>query len=470
MQSGFEVETSKSYLHENKPLFSETSILAMLVVLSLIVTSSGFLTMYFSNSRLELLKKSIRFEALNGEIQKLDEVLTMSANMAAATGDLQWEARYNQFAPTLVQAIESLNAEFPEFTIGEETQRANEELVKMERESFELVKQDYLQPAKTILASKRYSENKAIYIAGMDKARKSLIEFQTYQLERVNFSIQLFLSSLIFFLLASVAISYAFFTRIRLRNRELKKISENLEQMVKVKSQQLALSSKLASLGEISAGIAHEINNPLAIIEGASQALMKSAGDPEKLNKRVESILKSTLRISKIVRGLKKFSRSDEVSSRSHVPINEIVEEAVSLIDHKSKLENTPVTVKISTEALILCNQIEIEQVIINLVGNAIDAAKKLPECWVRVSVYEEKEEVVLLVADSGPGIPEHILEKIYDPFFTTKKVGEGTGLGLSITKGIVDAHQAKISVLPKQSNTVFEVRFPKVVKGSSAA
>ncbi len=222
-------------------------------------------------------------------------------------------------------------------------------------------------------------------------------------------------------------------------------------------------TAKLASLGEMSAGIAHEINNPLAIIDGTANLLLKFANDPEKLNSKVQAIKRSVTRISKIVSGLKKFSGSGKRTVYANQSISALLNEVATLVEIKSGRENVALKFETKTNAQIFCNSIEIEQVLINLISNAIDAVKSLPEKWVNVSTHDDGKSVVLKVTDSGAGIPAKIREKIFDPFFTTKATGEGTGLGLSISKGILDEHKASISVLASSPNTCFEIRFHKV-------
>lgn len=235
------------------------------------------------------------------------------------------------------------------------------------------------------------------------------------------------------------------------------------EQELKAAHVSLIQSSKLASLGEMSAGVAHEINNPLAIILGYVDVLHRSKDNPSEFEAKIETIKKSCARIGKIVHGLKKFSRSSDAPTffQSH-KISEICNEAVILTEIKSRRQHTPVAIDVSTQAMIKCNEIEIEQVLVNLINNAIDAAQENSERWVKISVFEESRVVIIRVTDSGVGIPEAIYDKLFDPFFTTKKVGEGTGLGLSICKGILDDHKATITVLKDCPNTCFEIRFPK--------
>ena len=219
-------------------------------------------------------------------------------------------------------------------------------------------------------------------------------------------------------------------------------------------------NAKLASLGEMSAGVAHEINNPLAIISGAASLLSKVSQNPEKLASKIESIKKSCDRIARIVVGLRKFSRTGEKSNLQIHRLSSIASEAVTLTEIKSKRHETPVLLECSSSTLILCDEIEIEQVLVNLINNAIDAVKLNDERWVKVQMYEEAGSAVVRVTDSGSGIPEDVRNRLFDPFFTTKKTGEGTGLGLSISKGILDELKATIHILPESPNTCFEIRF----------
>lgn len=228
-------------------------------------------------------------------------------------------------------------------------------------------------------------------------------------------------------------------------------------------------NSKLVSLGEMSAGVAHEINNPLTVISGSIRLLSKHVDNPEKFTAKIETIQKSCDRIARIVGSLRKFSRSaDKVCFQSN-KLSDIVNEALVLTDAKSKRHATPVTFNCSTDMNVFCDEVEIEQVLVNLINNAIDAVKSKPEKWVKITLLEDADSQILRVMDSGLGIPEDVRAKMFDPFFTTKKVGEGTGLGLSVSKGILDEHKATITVVDDCPNTCFEIRFPKAAMNNAA-
>lgn len=233
-----------------------------------------------------------------------------------------------------------------------------------------------------------------------------------------------------------------------------------LEKSLALERTKSAQNAKLASLGEMAAGIAHEINNPLAIISGNILLLPKVKSDEEKFSAKLESLRKASDRIEKIVKGLKKFSRSSPNTELKNEILNEIVNEALVLTEAKAKRHSTPISVYLSPNLEILCDQVEIEQVLINLINNGIDAIKNSNERWLEIKGFEENNHVVLQIIDSGHGISEEVEKKLFEPFYTTKAVGEGTGLGLSIAKGILDNHKASFALNRNFTNTCFEIRF----------
>ena len=243
-------------------------------------------------------------------------------------------------------------------------------------------------------------------------------------------------------------------------------ITERIEKDKTIDQQRIKLSmtSRLASLGELSAGVAHEINNPLTIISATTISLSRFKDDPEKFKNKIDVINKACERINKIVKSLKRFTHSAESGVYKNHSLAKIAKESIELTEIKSRQHHVSVICDIQSESEIFCDDVEISQVIINLINNAIDAVKDLDDKWVNIKITENNEIIFLKVVDSGPGIPDEIRTKIFNPFFTTKSVGEGTGLGLSITKGILDEHKAVITVITDAPNTSFEVFFKKAV------
>jgi len=227
--------------------------------------------------------------------------------------------------------------------------------------------------------------------------------------------------------------------------------------------QKSVVNAKFAALGELSASIAHEINNPLGVISGYAELLQltSTTASAEDISKKSDIILKSCDRISHIVKSLKKFSRSEE-GQYTECLLQDLINEAIVLTKPKLKLRMIKLQCNLIENSLILCNEIEIEQVIVNLINNAIDAISSLSDKWVDISVTETPSHYNISVTDAGLGIPLDIQHVIFEPFFTTKKGSEGTGLGLSIVKGILDSHGAVISIDNNSLNTRFTINFPK--------
>jgi PAS domain S-box-containing protein len=221
---------------------------------------------------------------------------------------------------------------------------------------------------------------------------------------------------------------------------------------------------KLASLGEISAGIAHEINNPLAVISGTIGLLDRFKDNPEKFDKKLLAMSKSAKRIEKIVKNLKKFSRSSETTKKSVGNLSQIIKESLSFMDFKAQKGSVYFKVNLESEAKVLCDEVEIEQVFVNLFSNAIDSVLEVDEKWVKVESYQEEGNILVKIFDSGPGVPEEIINKIFEPFFTTKEVGKGTGLGLSISKGIIEDHDGELLISNKDNLSCFTVKLPLIM------
>lgn len=231
------------------------------------------------------------------------------------------------------------------------------------------------------------------------------------------------------------------------------------------KAQELVAASKLSSLGEMAGFIAHEINNPLAIIQGRLFQLKKTSSelsDPDRkavITKIAESLEATTVRIARIVRGLRLFSRNAEADPKVICSLKSIIDDSLGLCSERFKNHAVDLRVNVQEDALVLCQPTQISQVLVNLLNNAFDAVQPLQEKWVEIEVKPiEAARVLLTITDSGAGIPSSIREKLMTPFFTTKPVGKGTGLGLSVSKGILEDHGAEFRINERHPHTQFVI------------
>lgn len=222
---------------------------------------------------------------------------------------------------------------------------------------------------------------------------------------------------------------------------------------------QLITSEKMASLGLLSAGIAHEINTPLTGISSYCQFLLDNPNGAENLE-LIGKMQDQVLRVNKIIRTLLDFSRQ---KGQQPLPINlnKVIEESLALVEHKLKIKK--ITFKKETEFQKSFHGFSsrLQQLFINLFINAIDAIDN--EGWISISGEESAEEIIIRFKDNGRGIRDKNLEKIFDPFFTTKEIGKGTGLGLAIVYNIVKEHYGNIQVNSKiDRGTTFIITFPQ--------
>jgi signal transduction histidine kinase len=226
--------------------------------------------------------------------------------------------------------------------------------------------------------------------------------------------------------------------------------------------EQLRISEKMASLGLLAAGVAHEVNTPLTGISSYTQMLLEGSDPDDPRTAVLEKIEKQTFRAARIVNGLLHLSRSNaaDSSERTVVDLNAVVSDVLALLEHQFEKGSVRIRRELAAGAVpVVCFEFKLQQVVLNLFLNARDAMSS--GGWLTIVTRIENGEAIAEVSDTGAGIaPEH-LDRIYDPFFTTKPIGHGTGLGLSISYGIVREHGASIECqsAPGQG-TRFTLRF----------
>jgi PAS domain S-box-containing protein len=224
---------------------------------------------------------------------------------------------------------------------------------------------------------------------------------------------------------------------------------------------QLIQSEKLAGVGVLASGVAHEINNPLSGVIGMAEVAMEEENLPE-IKGYLKDILNCGMRISEIVKGLRTYSRIAKQGEQSLIDINEVLEESLKMVRLATKTTSIEVVKNFQSVDKIEANAGEVQQVFTNLITNAFQAMNEKGGA-LTLSTRSLKDTVEIKVSDSGMGIPQKNINKIFDPFFTTKKIGEGTGLGLNIVYRIVTKYEGTIDVESKEGiGTTFTIKFPK--------
>ena len=527
-------------------------LLTLAVAISLTFVAIGsFNTTRISQGFKQGIKTDFQLQQLSGEIVHLNEVLTMSARMAAATGDLSWENRYIAYEPLLIAAIDRAIALAPDaYNLhADRINEANRQLIALDSEAFRLVHQQNPQSALAILFSPTYRTYKEAYASGMRQWSEDLNERVQANLNRYGsglFWSGLFsLASFWVLMLAWAIVLFMVNQYIRRRKsaeKGLRQAKGQLEdshqelQVSKAALQQKAVtleqillelkqaqvhmvqSEKMTSLGQLVAGVAHEINNPVNFIYANLEPVREYVADllglvanyqthypepplalaaevaaadldfvREDLPKILTSMEVGTERIRKIVLSLHNFSRSDEQGLKA-VDIHPGIESTLMILQHRLKAQPDQPEIELQRDygdlPVVECYPGQINQVFMNLLSNAIDALDEAyaqrggghrGQISIRTRAFTAADNTPWIewaIADTGIGIPEEIQGRVFDAFFTTKPVGKGTGIGLTISYAIiVEKHggQLAFSSVPGEK-TEFTVRLPAEVSDKLAS
>lgn len=451
----------------------------------------------------EMAERHLEIVRVRDGIVYLDEVLTMSARLAALTSDTIWESRYNYYVPKLDSMIKTAIS----LTEGEEGKRAvaltdssNLALVVIELHAMELTRQGNSKEAVSLLFGARYMELKKVYAGGMEVFYRLLEKniSDTRARTRTNLTKHLMLVFAALFVLLLVWAAVA-----RIINRwhkvlmemnhtlsqkteELTRFNEQLDERVKSATEdlkhshsKLVQSEKMAALGILAAGVAHEINNPLSFLKsnmatlgeymGSVKKALKAAQPHAAETEEMQFIVKDidilisqsgegVERVTEIVKGLRNFVQLDSPDKRD-ADINEGLEATLRLVSRGIARKYT-INKNLAPLPRIPCHIGKLNQAFLNILMNASQAMETGGEISVDTRLIGEW--ITIGISDTGKGISQENLSKIFSPFFTTKPVGQGLGLGLSISYGIVQDHGGRIDVesVPNK-RTTFTIYLP---------
>ena len=461
---------------------SKLSLLTLTVLLTASVLVGFGLQVYRSyREHVVSLKRVAKVEALRGTIIYLDEVLTMSARMAATTGDPKWEARYRQHENILDVAIKDAIRTVPQSVVGEtasQTDEANIKLVQMENRSFEHVRRGEMEQARVVLFSPEYEEQKRIYAEGMTNMNSQLArDIQaTVSAERQRALRQLYGMGLVGVMLMLIWITVVRQTqhwRRRLAEQnaalagqadQLRELNRTLDQKVAERTKQLEesqvkvlQSEKMSAIGQLAGSVAHDLNNQLTPVRGYLDMLLADMKPGDPVHGILSEVNQAAIHSIEIVQRLLNFSKPSSMK-KELIRLEPLVEEIKKILPQllPSSIE-THVVIEPDLWP-VNGNATELQTVIVNLIANARDAMPEGGKLTIRVerayggSVTVShgvlaKPCVAVSVVDSGTGMTPEVLRRVFEPFFSTKGRTKGTGLGLSMAFNIVKAHDGWVDV-----------------------
>jgi PAS domain S-box-containing protein len=260
---------------------------------------------------------------------------------------------------------------------------------------------------------------------------------------------------------------YRIFNWAAVPDLENKSIYSSIRDVTEVRKAELKMveSARLASLGEMAGGIAHEINNPLAIIRGKAEQIASRRNDPEYLKNKLKSdldkISQTVERITSIIRGLRTFARDSSQDPFVRSNVQTVINDSMDMCAERLRAKNIEFKTYGDFNWEIWARPIQLTQVLVNLINNSMDAIEKQSEKWIHLEVENSSGTLKFSVTDSGSGIPKDVRSRLMEPFFTTKAPGKGTGLGLSISKGIIEDHNGKFYYDDSCKNTRFVFELP---------
>ncbi len=391
------------------------------------------------------------------KVMYYDEVLTMSARMTAFTGDIQWLQRYDEFDKKLEDELNLIHILSPNFISEQEafkTEEANRMLVQMERNAMLLATKNRRQEGTKILFSKEYENYKSIYSIGIQQFQNQVISF----IDQKNHLL------LMQFALIFLGVIGLFLCSIILWQRIFHNLSVFQNHLILGEQERESQNVQLILLGEIAAGIAHDINSPLAVIHGHALLLEQQLVEPE-YKTRVAKIARATNHALSIVKNLRDLSRKEQEGEEEWVAFSTIVEDSLTFSEKRLKDNGVHIIQRSFAFGLkILCRPTPIKQVMINLIQNSSDAIKHLEpnQKWIRIEALAHRDHVLIAVVDSGKTPSPEVQSRLFETQFTTKVKGQGTGLGLALSRKLVVAMKGDLYLDTDSPNTRFVIELPQ--------
>ena len=427
---------------------------------------------------------SLRMVALKERILHLDETLTMSAFMRAATGVESWEQRYSEYEPALCGAIEELCAlaaaeGLP--PLAAETRQANDRLVAIERQSFQLAGDRKLEAAMELLASPEYKALKATYKSGMDRLSGRLDIALANRLasehRRKVTSI-----SLAGTFLAILGGAFVMILRRMSQRRDVlmgeldqtrqserslaARLQQGIHERERAEEALRHTEEKMMAIRQLAGGVAHDFNNLLCAISGFNSMAMEDLPPDHPVTGHLQEIRTASQRASDLTRQLLAFGQRQHLQAKA-VDLDEVVADLESVVRRMMGSRVRLRLIRGSSAVRVLADPEQLRQVILNLARNSIDAMPTGGEVRIEGGWREAKPPMGrLMVADTGVGMNAETQARLFEPFFTTKGMGRGTGLGLSTVHGIVKQSGGNIAVHSEVGRgTTFTVTLPGVLE-----
>ncbi len=448
-------------------LFAAVILIDVLVLAFFIRANS--LDRKFANEELPRLR---RLTELRGTIVHLDEALTMSARMGAATGDPAWEQRYHGLEPKLGDAIRearSLSASLNSADIAA-TDEANAKLVQMEIRAFSLVREGRREEATAVLFGEEYERQKSIYASGTNALEAQLESEADRAMERAGG--RLLAETISIVLLLPLLMAAWYFTMRRVGEWRRGMIA--LAASVSEGNEMLRQSQKMQAVGRLAGGIAHDFNNLLTVVLGYTQLVQKRLGADHPSQEELKAIALAGERATGLIRQLLTFSRRQVVQPR-RLDLNAVVAEMEKMLRPLIG-EDVRFCARLKPGSwTIHADPGQVQQVVMNLALNARDAMPNGGSLTVETQErsidaataarlgLDPGDYVQVSVTDTGTGMTPEVRARLFEPFFTTKEVGKGTGLGLSTVYGIVKQAGGQVAVESEPGKgSCFRVIFPR--------